>query len=410
MTMQLEAEPVVAAPPPPPAPAPTKAPRLGGVDGLRGLAALIVLVFHMFGQSGGPELRLLHRVNVLRPLHDGWAAVNLFLVLSGFCLYWPFATRPGKAERPLQLGEYARRRSVRILPTFYASLAFVVLLKLAIPGLSGDPQFMPGNWHNLISHLVLLNSWFPRDITGWNSVTWSLSLEWTWYATFPLALLLFRKVGATPGFLVLAAACVAYRVGLRLALGRIGNYHPGDVNYGFVWRTFVVGRLFEFGVGMYVAAWVAGGRAVPAWFTRFGLLLVLGLLVAGHLTTPVDGFVPVRDGLYGLASAALLLLVVAPGENLARRVMSLPAAVWLGQFSYTLYLFHLGLLAVASMGFHRMGFKDGSLTLFALMLATGPLVIVASWALYLVVERPFAVSKPKRQPVTPPDALISPVV
>jgi peptidoglycan/LPS O-acetylase OafA/YrhL len=389
-----------------------KATRLDGIDGLRALAALIVLLFHMYGQAGGPELRI-HRVNLFRPLFDGWAAVNLFLVLSGFCLFWPFADRPGKPRRPLELKEYVRRRSVRILPTYYASLAFTAALGFIFPRITGDPRFLPDTLHSLVSHLLLLNVWFPKDLNSWNSVTWSLSLEWTWYAAFPLAVLLFRRIGADRGFLVLAGLCIGYRVAIRLLLGTSDHYnalHGHEVNAGFAVRTFVVGRLFEFGVGMYVAAWVARGRQLPGWLVDGGIFVVLGLLVAGHLATPVDPFLPVRDVLYGSAGAALLLLICAARQNPVRWLLSHRSSVWLGQFSYTLYLFHLAMLAVAASWFRHLGFKMESLPMFWLMLSTGPVVILASWAIYLVVERPFAMSKPQRQPVAPPDALVAPAV
>ena len=99
------------------------APRLHFVDGLRGLAMLSVLLFHRRQNGGewqwtpfGP-----HSVNFAGALNYGYVGVNLFLVLSGFCLYWLF-TRPGRPEPTLLA--FAQKRCRRILPPYYAALLF----------------------------------------------------------------------------------------------------------------------------------------------------------------------------------------------------------------------------------------------------------------------------------------------
>ena len=95
--------------------------RLHFVDGLRGLAMLSVLLYHCWQNGGewgwtpfGP-----HSVNLAAPLGFGYVGVNLFLVLSGFCLYWPL-TRPDRPEPTLWA--FAQKRCRRILPPYYAAL------------------------------------------------------------------------------------------------------------------------------------------------------------------------------------------------------------------------------------------------------------------------------------------------
>jgi len=64
---------------------------LDGVDGLRGVASLAIVTHHMFDACDMPQLRI-HHINVLRPLDDFPAGVDLFLVLSGFCLFFRLIT------------------------------------------------------------------------------------------------------------------------------------------------------------------------------------------------------------------------------------------------------------------------------------------------------------------------------
>ena len=93
------------------------APRLHYIDGLRGLAMLMVLLYHcwLFGGmwSIGPTVGG-HHLKIAPILGFGHIGVNLFLVLSGFCLYWPFVK--GGTKREPTLWEFAKKRGRRILP------------------------------------------------------------------------------------------------------------------------------------------------------------------------------------------------------------------------------------------------------------------------------------------------------
>src|SRR5258708_29944634 len=98
--------------------------RLPGVDGLRAIAAMWVVLFHMTAFSGAqfhniPGLDLF--------LRSGSTGVSLFLVLSGFCLFLPFAG--GRLHR-FKAGEFFRRRCKRLMPAYYVAL--VLALALAV--------------------------------------------------------------------------------------------------------------------------------------------------------------------------------------------------------------------------------------------------------------------------------------
>ncbi len=368
-----------------PATVPDPAPRIEAVDGLRGFAALIVLVFHIYGNSRAPDLRIWHGVNLLRPLHDGWAGVNLFLVLSGFCLYWPFVTKP---DRRLQVRAYAVRRSWRILPTYYCSLAFIGLLALVWPGLhEGTNSAFPKGALDATLHLFLLHSLTPETIRSWNEVTWSLGLEWTWYMAFPFALLLYRRVGANVGFLCLAAITVVYRTAVYV------HFYPDPLStpQNDAWRNFVLGRVFEFGAGMWVA-WQVRNTTVPPLLLRWIPALVILLLAVAHGATPVPTFLPVRDMLYGTASALLLWAATCSTDNVVRQVFSARWLCWIGLFSYTLYLFHLPVVIGLTALLKHFGLSG--LGLFFTLLACGAPVIGLCWLIFHVVERPFLNVKP----------------
>ena len=364
---------------------PPPAPRIHAVDGLRGFAALVVLLFHVYGEARAPELRVFGGINLFRPLHDGWAGVNLFLVLSGFCLYWPFVTR---RDRVLAPRSYALRRVWRIVPTYYFSLAFVAVAALLWPtfrAISSDT--FPKGWTDLILHLTLLHSLTASTINSWNKVTWSLGLEWTWYMLFPFALWLYRKVGANRGFLCLAVITLAYRGTLYFCFRSAAL----SVNEDWAWRTFIPGRLFEFGLGMWVAWRVHQPPVADRWLRWVPLGTVI-LLAAAHAATPTPTLLPTRDILYGSASALLLLAATSPTENWVRRLFSARWLCWIGLFSYTLYLFHLPMVVMLRLACAPLGLTG--LRLFFFLLPCSTLLVPLCWLIFQVTEKPFLRSKP----------------
>ncbi|MGH7213847.1 MAG: acyltransferase family protein, partial [Tepidisphaeraceae bacterium] len=184
------------------------------VDGLRGLAALMIVVFHLFGEMSGPAWRPLFGINVLRPVHDFWWGVNLFLVLSGFCLFWPYARDP---RRKLHFVEFMKRRARRVIPAYYAAMLIVPVLTVVIvwgSGLQIHRVLLPHGWHDVLLHALLLHSLTPETLHSWHPPAWSLGVEWIWYLGFPLAVWLFRRAGAVWGMVILTLVTVGYRVGL----------------------------------------------------------------------------------------------------------------------------------------------------------------------------------------------------
>jgi peptidoglycan/LPS O-acetylase OafA/YrhL len=356
------------------------------VDGLRGLAALIVVVHHCFTRSGNPELRLWHHVNVLRLVHDGWVGVNLFLVLSGFCLFWPYARN---RARRLDFREFITRRALRIVPAYYLSLPFTSLIyvistygfHLAIKP-SAYSAF-PSGVGDVILHLAMLHSLTAATIQSWNSVTWSLGQEWTWYLVFPVMVWLFRRFGPVIAFATLAAVMIGYRVFLYAHFGHAANY---PIHYELALRVFVLGRLYEFGAGMYVAWWLAN-REINRTLTMISLTALPILLIAGHLSTSTDAFLPIRDMTYGTAFACLVFATVSPHKSIVQRVVASKGMRSVGEYSYSLYLFHLPLVAAICAVLQTHGLK-GYETFFVSLLLM-PAILLFSRGVYLTVEKPF---------------------
>ena len=372
----------------------TKLPsHLNGVDGLRGLAALIVVVYHFFNQIGEPEFRPWHHINFLRPMHDGWCGVNLFLVLSGFCLYWPYAR---DTARQLRFLDFMKRRVRRIVPAYYASLIIVpalyeVLIRILKFHWMGVPR--PHGITDVILHLLLLHSLTTKTFASWNGVTWSLGLEWTWYLAFPLAVWLYRRCGAGTALLTLAAVTLIYRIGLYLYLGPAAHYSASQTDFTWMVRNFLAARLFEFGVGMYVA-WLLANKPITRRLTFISFISIPILFMLAHVATPIDVFLPVRDPLYGIAFALMLLLTVSPVQNIAKSVLSGAFFSGVGEYSYSLYLFHMPFVSCICGYLLRYHHKGPATFLVTLLFI--PLVLLVTKLAYRLFEKPFMTTKKKQ--------------
>src|SRR6201996_942955 len=229
--------PVIPEPPPPR--------RLAGLDGLRGLAALYVVVYHVSLRAfpGYPYEGA--------PFWAGWFAygrfaVLVFIVLSGFSL----ALSPARAGWRLDgIWAYARRRARRILPAYWAALAFslaVAWLIVPQPG-RGVPDLMS----------VFVNGLLIQNIVGApspNTAFWSIAFEAQLYVLLPVLLLLIRWRGAV--------AMVA-TVTLVVALVGIVGPHVARLD------TFVVESAPDlaalFALGIVSAGIVGAGAARRSW-------------------------------------------------------------------------------------------------------------------------------------------------
>jgi peptidoglycan/LPS O-acetylase OafA/YrhL len=359
-------------------PAP-KTQRLDYIDGLRALAALWVVLHHA-RETANPERTLQLPIigPILASISFGQAAVMLFLVLSGFCLYFPLARKnPTAPVLGLSYPKYLLRRAKRIAPPcLWAALFCLPLATL--------PFFLVGRWSDvgpvgfgaIATHLLFIHNLFPEYATKIDYPMWSVGLEWQLYLIFPFLVWAFRK---SNGFLVTAAALViaaiirgTYR---HLPTGLGAFLHDGPFSY-----------LEVFAAGMVAAALTARGRRVaPDWL--LGCVLAAGLLL-------------VRFGsgnglLHDLetTAAAVSVLLLAVHSKVVNRVLSTPVLVKLGVFSYSIYLVHAPLLHLFWLALRPLALSP-DVTFALLAFGSMPLILVVSYGFHCVFERPFMHVKP----------------
>jgi peptidoglycan/LPS O-acetylase OafA/YrhL len=361
--------------------------RLRFIDGLRGLAALYVLVFH-FGLSSdeapgnyGTVVGLLRRV-----LGEGHLAVVLFIVLSGFSLMLPIA-RSGTGRLTTSLLEFARRRVRRILPAYYAALALGLVLVLTYVAVASAEQLKrqpasgvlePGT---IISHLLLFHNLKFAWAYKINAPLWSIATEWQIYFVFVLLLLpLFRRLGAP------LAVVVAWTLGsLPHAL------LPEQDNFFWACPWF----LGAFALGMWSANICFSPKYADSFWRQrapWGVLTLVaaGLFALGWQCTYAWKYI-LRDAALSVVSLCLINYCVRrvqhaqPGPLL--RLFESRWVVFLGSFSYSLYAIQHPLLIFVKLALSQLHLSRDASFLLQLVCVT-PLVLAISWVFAELFERP----------------------
>ncbi len=350
--------------------------RLEYIEGLRGLAALYVVLQHVCTLSDpyskmarpGAEPRWL--AWVMAPLWYGHLAVAAFIVLSGFCLQLSLYGRSN--GRLTDRREFFRRRCRRILPPYYACLAFsLIVVWLVTSRQKGMPwaQYVPVTWENVMAHVFMIHNLRPEWMYKINGVLWSIAIEFQLYLFFPLLVGLLINRGRL-ALLGTVAGVVA--VPLIFVAGSHKLY---------LWYA----PLFALGmVAAHIGLHPRRRRPAPGWVAltglTFGALCVLSIGWTKSLW--------IRDSLGGLAISALLVLGLLTPRGLAIRFLSLRWIVIAGTISYSLYLFHHPILQIVEAA--RPEGVASDVARFAFLLAIGvPIALVGSAGFFWLFERPF---------------------
>jgi peptidoglycan/LPS O-acetylase OafA/YrhL len=366
--------------------------RLHFLDGLRGLAAFYVLLFHetttKFAGADKPSsgMRFL-----MAWFHEGHFAVVVFIVLSGFSLMLPIA----RADATQLIGPFAafvRRRARRILPPYYASLALAIGLLVAYNALAvrfglgkpvSDAALSTGS---VVSHLLLVHNlnfdWAYRI----NGPAWSVATEWQIYFLFVLALLpLFRAVGLT------GAVVVAWLVGAAPFY-----LLPADRNFFWACPWFIG----SFALGMCGAVISQAPRQRASWWRLrapwgWATLLLFVIVLALSASGLTDRWsYPAIDLWVSLLAFCLITGAAthdvrgAARKNVVLRLLESRVLVELGAFSYSLYLVQHPLLRLTEKVFARLNLRYDAYTLVQLLVGT-PVVVGFAWLFSELFERPF---------------------
>lgn len=385
---------------------PTSGRRLAGIEGLRAVAALSVMVGHFNLHLVPADLLspVIHRV-----INAAGQGLTLFFVLSGFLLFGPFLTAAARGA-PVNIPQYFANRILRIYPAYVAifavvafglGLAYTQPAPLSDAGVAGTAGMLgriddPGI---IAANLLLVHTLTPWTIKTGLGVSWSLTTEICFYLVLPLlafgALHLSRRFGlrraavtVSLGMIGVGLACRIIGVAQLPADPATQFYLQWGGNWFAVYLRSILCQADLFGVGMLAAVIFHALTVSDDTISRRSLHGVLwGALAAGLVLTRAE-----RDFGFAVAFAALLLIVTscsgAGRTGRLARLLEFAPIRGLGTISYSFYLWHLPVI----WGLYRWVLHDrqpdtlaGVALSFALALAV---TTALSTATYLLIERP----------------------
>ncbi len=319
------------------------------LDGLRGLAAFAVFLYHLLNLSpavaafDGPiEFEYYGRNLDL--------GVEIFFVLSGYLLSRPFFEAFLTARSGPTIGSYAAKRALRIYPAWLAFFAIALLTDQFSEFIvdRGDRIF-PNDIVSVGLWATLLHTWFFDPAHS----SWTLSVEVAFYAFLPVFFAILARVARRPSLRAALGACASLVV-----IGAGADwYHSMFVGFD----RFVPAALVTLGAGMAMGVVAARARVtgksrptLPAagfgWILAASIFVLMSRFVSkspyvifGSLPPPREQF---AQGIWQAVVAALVVGAVAFASDraLVRRIASWRPLVAFGTISYSFYLWHLAVL------------------------------------------------------------------
>jgi peptidoglycan/LPS O-acetylase OafA/YrhL len=371
-----------------------RADRFPLVDSLRAIAALLIVGYHAAFFSGLLAAGSLG-TRITTNLQVG---VPIFFLISGFLLYRPFAAAHLSGEPLPRTRAYAWRRFLRIAPAYWVALTLAGVLGLALAM----------NASKLPSYYLFGQVYSGSTYFGGLPQAWTLCVEVTFYALLPLWALALRALPAASRATRLRqelwALALLFAVGVAYKLIVVFS---ADLNAGDTKPLLLSlpAYLDQFAVGMALAVvslWLAERPVRPAAVTALdarswlpwlfaGLAFCLAVALVGetgrfgHALTRTEYVL--RHGLWTLCALAIMVpAVIGDREGGAvRGLLANRGLLFLGLFSYGIYLWHLTVMtAYGRLGLHAGG-ADGWFV-WALLGGAGAIALGA--ASYYLVERP----------------------
>jgi peptidoglycan/LPS O-acetylase OafA/YrhL len=348
------------------------------LDGLRGIAVILVMALHIFKRASlftaNPTL---HFITSLTSV--GWVGVDIFFVLSGFLITSILLKTKEKKD---YFKNFYMRRALRIFPLYFVCVAVILYF---IPVLDGVfvpevPRVIPflllyqQNWINILGG----DLW----MTLYLSVTWSLAIEEQFYLVWPAIVFFSRKETLLRISIGIIAASILARI--------IGVFFWGDIgqvtNF-FFYNTFTRFEQLVFGALLAMAFihadWRERLRRISLPVFLLFLIIFLGLCLASlpGVPHPIYNNYPLTLAGYTVSSVftAALIAYLMSNENstmlhvfFRNRIL-----VFFGKHSYAMYLIHMPIALIFMEFFWKNGYRGWQIYVEYVALAFGVTILIS---------------------------------
>jgi peptidoglycan/LPS O-acetylase OafA/YrhL len=315
--------------------------RIKELDGLRGIAVVLVMALHLFKRAGYfTEHPVLEGITFVTTI--GWVGVDIFFTLSGF-LITSILLKSKTSEHYFR--NFYVRRALRIFPLYYAAIIIVIFFLPKV-----EPEFMAQLKTALPIMLLYQQNWALLFkgfyITQYLGITWSLAIEEQFYFLWPFIVYKLDRetlVKVSIGYIIVS---IVGRI-----LGTLLWPDLAQASTFFYYTSFTRFEEMLFGGLLAVFLTYDGAKekvrrfALPLFLTSFAVFVALHILSLPGDPHPEHASLPLTLG--GYTTAALFTLgligifITHPPQNIFRRFFGNPVLTFLGQYSYSMYLFHM---------------------------------------------------------------------
>lgn len=337
------------------------------IDGLRAIAVLSVILFHINEKL----------------IPGGFVGVDIFFVISGYLISLHIF-RDLNSER-FSIIEFYRRRVKRIMPAMLVVVLVVIAISQIILRPNDAERVAESGLWSLLS-MANVYFWLFEDTSYFAAVSnekpllhlWSLGVEEQFYLIWPLILLTTYRIGQGKYFFSIFGVVAVFSFFL-------GEYYFGQ-DPSFVYYMLPT-RAGELLVGALLAQIIIkrGDIKIPSNVVSLIGLIGVALVAQALFLLSEDEVFPGFNAIPPTIGAAMLIFSGHFGNSLPTRLLKLQPMVWVGLISYSAYLWHWPLLA-----FYRYGNAEVSLFAGTIIFI---LTILLAWLSYLYVETPARSSK-----------------
>ena len=354
--------------------------RLNGLDHLRAMAILLVMVFH-FGKDIPSWLEPVKQI--------GWTGVDLFFVLSGY-LIGDQLLREIKNANKISLKRFYIKRFFRIVPAWVA----VLILYYSMPNLR-EGAGMPPLWR-----FITFTQNYGLNAQTQNSFShaWSLCIEEQFYLLLPITIITIFYFKIQRGTIYLILALIIIGFALRLYSWNeyvqpfIENGDRREMVYGFIEKIYYPGynRMDGLTIGVGIAAIFGFKPKIKGFLTQYGnTALIGGFGVFIFAYTFCNNFISYKTAIYGfplfsIAYGLMVISAVSPTSVLYRFKSGITLII--ATLSYSIYLTHKQLYYLTKIGIEKLGFETTGVWTFWICII---IALIGGFILYFVVEKPF---------------------
>lgn len=344
-------------------------PAITSLTGIRALAAFLVLLLHA-------DQNIPIGITYIGVVSRGYLGVDLFFLLSGFILTYVYFDSMGlPTGRTFAI--FMWHRFIRLYPVHIAVLAALIVVVLAAGRLGlnlRSPEAF--TFDALPWQVLLIHAWGVTDQMSWNVPSWSISAEWFAYLCFPLVAVGLRHI-RNPTILLAVAVSSLGAAALIFSLAGWG------LSGAWIAPSALVRIAGSFVCGAALCRYAVLRGALEsrsAFNDATAMISLIAFLVLPSLGAPDYVLI---------ALLAVFIAALATSSGVTARLFSLPAMVWLGEISYSLYMVHFPVLRALG-----IVFKPERLAGMGLVATVGiyccciAVCVACAAMLYYFVERP----------------------